>query len=108
MYGIYTYICKNITCMNTSKEMTRFDTRISTNQKILFEKAASIGGYRSLTDFMILTMQQRAKEIIEENERLIVSKRDSKIFFDAISNPAEPNKELQLAAKNYKDQLAGK
>ncbi len=92
--------------MNTSKEMTRFDTRISTDQKILFEKAASIGGYRSLTDFMILTMQQRAKEIIEERERVIVTKRDSEIFFEAISNPAEPNEELQLAAKKYKDQTA--
>lgn len=94
--------------MKTSKEMTRFDTRISTDQKILFEKAASIGGYRSLTDFMILTMQQRAKEIIEERERVIVSIRDSEIFFDAILNPAEPNKELQLAAKKYKDQTAVK
>lgn len=94
--------------MKTSKEMTRFDTRISTDQKILFEKAASIGGYRSLTDFMILTMQQRAKEIIEERERVIVSKRDSEIFFDAISNPAEPNKELQLATEKYKNQIAVK
>lgn len=89
--------------MNTTREMARFDTRIPTDQKLLFEKAASIGGYRSLTDFIILTMQQKAKEIIEERERVIVSKKDCEIFFDAISNPGEPNSELKLAANKYKD-----
>ena len=53
---------------------------------------------------MNLNMQEKTRLIMKENEAIIVSKRDSKIFFDAIIKPATPNKELQLAAKKYKVQ----
>jgi uncharacterized protein (DUF1778 family) len=33
----------------------------------------SIGGYRSLTDFVILTIQEKAKEIVREKEQIISS-----------------------------------
>jgi uncharacterized protein (DUF1778 family) len=39
--------------MKTKKsniEKARFDTRLSTEQKALFERAARLGGYRILTD----------------------------------------------------------
>ena len=86
----------------TSENKARFDTRLSKEQKVFFERAAILGGYSSLTDFVILTVQKKAKEIIEERERIIASNRDSKIFFDAIAYPDKPNKELLLAAKEFK------
>jgi hypothetical protein len=46
-----------------SKEYARFDARLSKEQKSFFEKAAAYGGYRSLTDFVILTVQSKAKEL---------------------------------------------
>lgn len=80
----------------------RFDTRLSKEQKDFFERAARLGGFRSLTDFVVLTVQKRAKEIILESERIIASQRDSEIFFEAITNPGKPNKKLSEAAKDYK------
>ena len=89
--------------METIKEeKARFDTRISKEQKILFEKAARLGGYRSLTDFVVLTLQEKAKAIIDEQEQILASKRDSEIFFEAIMNPDKPNSELLSAAKEFK------
>ncbi|MCL6102000.1 MAG: DUF1778 domain-containing protein [Bacteroidetes bacterium] len=89
--------------MTTLKqEKTRFDTRLSKEQKLFFERAAQLGGYRNLTDFVILTVQNRAKEIIEEREKIIASMKDSEIFFDAILNPNSPNSDLLLAAEDYK------
>ncbi len=79
----------------------RFDTRLSKDQKELFERAAILGGYRSLTDFVILTVQKKAKEIIEEQEKIIASNRDSEIFFNAIVNPDKPNDELIAAVKEF-------
>jgi len=88
---------------NTVKsEKARFDTKLPLEQKLLFEKAAHLGGYRSLTDFIIATVQVKAKEIVNENEQVLVSKRDSEIFFEAITNPAKPNEALQLAANDFK------
>lgn len=81
----------------------RFDTRLSKEQKVFFERAAQLGGYRNLTDFVVMAVQEKAKEIISESERVIASKKDSEIFFDAISNPTLPNKALTKAAKEYKE-----
>ena len=84
-----------------TKEQARFDARLSKEQKQFFEKAAYLGGFRSLTDFVILTVQQRAKEIVQENERIIASKKDSQIFFDAITSPKKPSKTLINALEDY-------
>ena len=67
----------------------------------MFEKAASIGGYRSLTDFVILTIQEKAKEIVREKEQILSSERDSQIFFDAITNPNIPSETLKNALEDY-------
>ena len=83
-------------------EKARFDTRLPKEQKAFFERAARLGGFRSLTDFVVLTVQERAKEIILERERIIASQKDSEIFFDAIINPSKPNQKLTEAANEYK------
>lgn len=83
------------------KEQARFNARLSRDQKQLFEKAASIGGYRSLTDFVILTIQEKAKEIVREIEQIMSSERDSQIFFNAITNPNIPSETLKNALEDY-------
>ncbi len=83
-------------------EKARFDTRLSKEQKAFFERAARLGGFRSLTDFVVLTVQKRAKEIILEREQILASKKDSEIFFDAITNSGKPNQKLSEAANEYK------
>src|SRR5690606_38510950 len=62
LYSFFTYICKKKqVIMGTAiKEHARFDARLSKEQKQFFEKAAYLGGYRSLTDFVILTVQEKA------------------------------------------------
>ena len=88
-----------------NEEVTRFDTRLSKEQKILFEKAASLGGYRNLTSFIIVTVQNRANEIIKEQEQILASSKDADLFFEALAHPTKPNNELFLAAQEYKKHL---
>ena len=83
------------------KELTRFDTRISKEQKFIFERAAALGGYRNLTSFIIATLQGRANEIINQQEQILASNKDSEIFFEALTNPTKPNSDLLLAAQEY-------
>ena len=80
----------------------RFDTRLSKEQKAFFEKAARLGGYRSLTDFVVITVQEKAKEIISEHESIIASQKDSEVFFDAVMNPKAPNEALSKANEEFK------
>lgn len=89
-----------------SKELNtrnaRFDTRLPKEQKVFFERAARLGGYRNLTDFVVIAVQEKAKEIISERERIIASQKDSELFFNAVLNPKAPNNELSNAADEFK------
>ncbi len=86
-----------------SKEQTRFDARLPKEQKLLFEKAALLGGYRNLTDFVLYTAQERAQEIIREKEEILASEMDSQLFFDAITKPRKPSGRLKEALRDYQD-----
>lgn len=79
----------------------RFDTRLPLEQKQFFERAAILGGYRNLTDFVIVTVQNKAKEIIEERDKVIASQKDKEIFFDSLVNPPKPNNDLLKAKDEY-------
>lgn len=84
-----------------NREGARFNARLPREQKMLLEKAALIGGYRNLTDFIMLTAQEKAKEIIRENDVILATEKDCEIFFEAIMNPKEPNEKLKSAAQQY-------
>ena len=86
-----------------SKGKTRFDTRLPIEQKELFERAATLSGYKSLSEFVLRTVQQRAKQIIKENELIVASERDSEIFFDSLVNAEAPNDALLNAANKYNE-----
>jgi len=85
----------------TISGQARFDARLPKEQKLFFEKAAYLGGYRNLTDFIIRVVQEKAKEIIRENEQIIASERDSKVFFEATTNPKSPSDTLKKALIDY-------
>lgn len=89
-----------------NKEKARFDTRLSQEQKDSFEKAARLGGFKSLSDFVIVTVQQKAKEILLESAQIIASQRDSELFFNAITQSDKPNQKLTEAAEEYKTLLS--
>lgn len=83
-------------------EIARFDTRLPKEQKEFLEEAVVLGGYRSLSDFVISSAMEKAKIIVEERRNLLTSKKDRETFFDALLNPPKPNEKLKAAAKRYK------
>jgi len=88
-----------------SKAQARFDTRLSRTQKDLFERAAKIKGFKSLSEFVIHTTQEAATIIVEKHNAILVSEADKKVFFDALINPPKPNRALKEASKSYLKQL---
>ena len=91
---------------STIAEQARFDARLPKEQKQFFEKAAALGGYRNLTDFIVRVVQEKANEIIKEKEKIIASERDSLIFFNAITNPQKPSETLKNALDDYNSFIA--
>jgi uncharacterized protein (DUF1778 family) len=91
-----------------SKGKARFDTRLTREQKEYFEFVAQLGGFRSLTDFMIVSAQEKAKQIEEEHNTFLASEKDREVFFDTILNSEEPNEPLRKASERYLQALEGK
>ena len=90
-----------------AKEMARFDTKIPKETKQLFERAAQLGGYRTLTEFIISSAKDKANEIVKEQDNFLASENDRAVFFNAIIKSEEPNKKLQAAATRYKKEVSG-
>jgi uncharacterized protein (DUF1778 family) len=90
------------------KADARFDARLTRAQKELFEEAARIKGFKSLSEFVIFTTQEAATMIIERDKAILVSEKDKNIFFDALANPPKPNKALIKAAKAYYKKMGTK
>jgi uncharacterized protein (DUF1778 family) len=86
-------------------QKARFDTRLSKEQKEFFEYAASLGGFRTLTEFVVFSVQQQASQIVERNKAILASKKDQEVFFNAILNPGQPNDQLKAAADRFREAL---
>ena len=65
-------------------EQAKFDTRLPKEQKLFFEKAAMLGGYSNLTDFIVHAAPEKAEEIMKERELIIASERDCEFFFSNV------------------------
>ena len=87
--------------MKDSKK-ARFDTRLPVEQKALFERATELGGYKTLSEFVLQSAQSAAEQIIEKNDRIIASQRDQQIFFQYVFEGIAPNEALKSALEDYK------
>lgn len=80
----------------------RIDIRISKEQKELVQYASQLQGFKSVSEFIISCINKEAREIVAENERILKSAKDKKIFVNAILHPPTPNSALKKANLNYK------
>jgi uncharacterized protein (DUF1778 family) len=79
----------------------RIDVRISKEQKELIRYASDLRGFKSLTEFIVFSINKEANDIINEHNQILKSIEDKKVFLDAILNPPSPNANLKKAQLNY-------
>jgi len=79
----------------------RLEMRITADQKILVERAAALQG-RTVTDFVLTSVQEAACRAIEEHQRLELSLRDSEAFVDALFDPQPVNERLRDTVRRYR------
>jgi len=94
------------TATHPKSSMARLEARVSPETKALLQKAADLEG-RTLTDFVIASVQAEAYRVIEQHQMLKLSIEDSEVFVDALLNPPKPNNALKAAALRYKQVMPG-
>jgi uncharacterized protein (DUF1778 family) len=80
----------------------RLEARVTAEQKSLIERAAALQG-RTLTDFVLTSVQDAARRAIEEHHQLTLSVRDSEAFIDALLTPRPVNDRLRDTVGRYRE-----
>lgn len=79
----------------------RLETRVTADQKKLIEHAAALQG-RTVTDFVLTSVQEAARRAIEDHQILDLSMRDSQAFLQALMKPQPVNDRLRETVRRYR------
>jgi len=79
----------------------RLEMRVTADQKSLIERAAALQG-RTVTDFVLTSVQEAARRAIDEHQRLDLSVRDSQAFVEALLAPRPVNDRLRETVRRYR------
>ena len=75
----------------------RMSLRIASEEKLLLMRAAALQ-HTNLTEFVIRNVVAAARKVIDENDRLELTERDSLHLMELLDNPPRPNEKLLAAA----------
>ena len=79
------------------KDNDRMSLRIASAEKLLLMRAATLQ-HTNLTEFVIRAGVSAARQVIDQNERVELTERDSLYVLDLLEEPPAPNKKLMAAA----------
>jgi uncharacterized protein (DUF1778 family) len=79
----------------------RLEARVTAEQKTLIERAAALQG-RTVTDFVLTSVQDAARRAIEKHQQIELSVRDSNAFVEALLNPKPVNDRLRDTVRRYR------
>jgi uncharacterized protein (DUF1778 family) len=79
----------------------RLEARVTVDQKRLIEHAAALEG-RSVTDFVLASVQAAARTAIERHQ-VELTVRDSQVFVAALLEPQPVNQRLQETVRLYRE-----
>ncbi len=87
----------------TVSEQSRLNFRLASEIKARVAKAANLIG-QDLTEFAIATLNQRAVEILEKHDSILLESEDYRFFLNALdeTEPAEPSSKSQEIADKYR------
>ncbi len=80
----------------------RLEVRVTAQQKRLIERAAALQG-RTVTDFVLTSVQDAARRTIEEHQQIKLSVRDSQAFVAALLNPKPVSDRLRDTVHRYRE-----
>ena len=80
------------------EDNSRMSLRIPPAEKALLLRAVALQ-HTNLTDFVIRTAVEAARTVIEQEERVQLSGRDSLRVLELLENPPVPNARLLAAAR---------
>lgn len=82
----------------------RLQVRLNAEAKTVLQRAANYR-HKTVSQFVLTTALAEAEKVIRENEAVVLSAADWKVFYDALSNPPAPNAALRKAFAKYQNSV---
>ena len=82
----------------------RLEARISPTQKSVLQRAAALSG-RTLSEFVVASAHEAAAKLIQEHERIRLSRAEQTAFVKTLLAPPAPGSALRKAVAIYKKRL---
>ena len=83
----------------------RLEARVTAEQKSLIERAAALQG-RSVTDFVLSSLQEAATRAIDDHHRIVLSGEDAEAFVQGLLTPPQVSARLRETVRRYR-QITG-
>jgi uncharacterized protein (DUF1778 family) len=83
-----------------NKVRDRAQFRPTVEQKELFTRAASLTG-QTLSEFMRTAVEEKARRVIDDHERIVLIDEARETFFAALTQASQPNDRLAALADRY-------
>lgn len=82
---------------------SRMNFRLAPVIKERITRAAALSG-QDLTEFAVITLSEKAEQIIERHDQILLGSKDHEFFLKALSeeNVREPSKRSRAAAERYR------
>ncbi len=82
---------------------TTLDIPLSGDLRALLGEAAALRG-QSVSEFVIETLEETSRRVVQEHGATILSDRDRDIFLAMLDADPEPNEALKQAARRFRGQ----
>ena len=79
----------------------RLEARITADQKALIQRAADLEG-RSVTDYVVSSLQDAARRTVEAHDVTVLSAAESRAFVDALLDPPPVNDRLRESVRRHR------
>ena len=90
--------------MPAIKTTERLTARVPENVYATIAQAAELMG-ATINQFLVQAALEKASSIIEKEHAISLTMKSAEVFFEAVSNPPEPNSNLLKAINIYKERI---
>lgn len=88
-----------------TEEVARFDAKMSVSHKKMLEEAASLKGFKNLSEYVITTMVENAKKVIDEYSKVVYTVQDKEKIMHVLNEPTEVTDSFKRAAQKRSELL---
>jgi uncharacterized protein (DUF1778 family) len=90
-----------------AEKSERLEARVTSEMKRTIARAAQLAG-RSITDFVVESVQKSALETITQHDAIQLNAEESREFVRMLLNPPKPNAHMRATLARYRKQVRDK